>query len=81
MVILADTYAPGWSATVDGQPTPIYEAYTLVRGVVAPAGAHTIDLVYRPRSVLLGAALLTLASLAAVLFSIGPRFSRSPAGD
>jgi len=81
MVILADTYAPGWSATVDGQPTPIYEAYTLVRGVVAPAGAHTIDLVYRPRSVLLGAALLALASLAAVLFSIGPRFSRSPAGD
>lgn len=81
MVILADTYAPGWSATVDGQPTPIYEAYTLVRGVVAPAGAHTIDLVYRPRSVLLGAALLTLASLAAVLFWVGPRFSRSPAGD
>ena len=81
MVILADTYAPGWSATVDGQPATIYEAYTLVRGVVAPAGAHTIQFVYRPRSVLAGAALLALASLAAVLFSLSPRFSRSRAGD
>ena len=71
----------GWSATVDGQPATIYEAYTLVRGVVAPAGAHTIQFVYRPRSVLAGAALLALASLAAVLFSLSPRFSRSRAGD
>jgi hypothetical protein len=66
MVILADTYAPGWTATVDQQETPIYEAYTLVRGVVVPAGKHTINFVYRPRSVLAGAALTLAATLAAL---------------
>lgn len=67
MVILTDTYAPGWTATVDQQDAPIYEAYTLVRGIVVPGGAHTVNFVYRPRSVLAGAVLLALSSLIAVL--------------
>ena len=33
------------------------------------------------RALIAGAALLALASLAAVLFSLSPRFSRSRAGD
>lgn len=32
MVILADTFAPGWVASVDGAPTRIYETYGAVRG-------------------------------------------------
>lgn len=66
MVILTDTFAPGWTATVDEQDTPIYEAYALVRGVVVPAGSHTVNFVYRPRSVVAGAVLLTIASLVAI---------------
>jgi len=70
MVILTDTYAPGWSATVDGQDTPIYEAYTLVRGVVVPAGAHTVNFVYRPASVFWGAGLTAGATLASLALTI-----------
>jgi len=55
MLVLSDTWFPGWSARVDGHPTPIYEAYGLIRGVVVPAGTHTVEFRYRPLSVIAGA--------------------------
>ena len=61
MVILGDTFYPGWQATIDGRPAAIYEAYTAVRGVVADGGAHMIEYRFRPRTVLLGAILTALA--------------------
>jgi hypothetical protein len=63
MVILSDTFYPGWEATIDGKPVPIHEMYSVIRGVVAPKGRHWIDMRYRPKSVYLGF-LLTLAGLA-----------------
>ena len=67
MVVASETYSPGWSATVDGKPAHIYEAYTVLRGVVVEAGHHQIEMRYRPRSVLLGA-VMTVAGLAGALF-------------
>ena len=61
MVILTDTWYPGWRATVDGHAAEIYEAYGGVRGVVAEAGPHVIEMRYRPWSVAIGA-LMTLAA-------------------
>jgi hypothetical protein len=70
MVIYADTYYPGWTATVDNQPARVYEAYGFVRGVVADAGPHRIELRFRPRSVYWGAALTLSGLFAAVLLSV-----------
>jgi hypothetical protein len=39
-VVLADAYDPGWQATVDGRPTPVYRANTVVRAVYVPEGSH-----------------------------------------
>jgi hypothetical protein len=64
LVVLADTYYPGWTATVDGAAAPILATNHLVRGVPAPAGAHRIRFAYRPRSLALGAALSLLTALA-----------------
>ena len=61
LVVLADTFAHGWTATVDGVPAPILATNHLFRGVPAPAGMHVVRFAYRPRSLWLGAA-LTLAS-------------------
>jgi hypothetical protein len=63
MVILADTYFPGWQATVDGRPAAILETDGALRGIVAEAGAHTIELTYTPASVRNGA-IAALAGLA-----------------
>lgn len=62
MVILADTWYPGWRATVDGRPAPIHEAYAAVRGVVVPQGRHLVEFRYRPPSVAWGAALTGAAA-------------------
>jgi hypothetical protein len=75
LVVLADTYYPGWTATVDGRPAPILPTNHLFRGVPAPAGAHRIRFAYRPRSLALGAALslLTALALAAGAYRLKPR--------
>lgn len=65
MVILADGYSKDWKATVDGNSTPVYAAYDMIRGVVAERGHHRIEFRYRPFSVYLGGS-LTAASLLAV---------------
>jgi len=68
MVMLGDSYYPGWRAKVDGRPAEIHAAYGVVRGVVVEAGTHEIDMRYLPTS-FVGGGLLTLLGLLAVVFS------------
>ena len=70
MVIDADTYFPGWEATVDGKPAAVYEAYGFLRGVVVDGGWHRIEVSYRPKSVYLGAGLTAVGLLGAALLRI-----------
>jgi uncharacterized membrane protein YfhO len=66
MVVLNDTFYPGWYASVDGKPAPIYEAYGALRGVLAAAGRHRIEFHYRPLSIYLGACLSFVGLLGVV---------------
>jgi hypothetical protein len=61
LVVLSENWYPGWTATVDGQPATIWEAYTVIRGVEVPAGPHQIEMHYHPLSVTLGAWMLGLS--------------------
>jgi hypothetical protein len=45
--VVLDSFAAGWSATVDGTPAPIVRADEVVRAVAIPAGAHAIAMRYR----------------------------------
>ncbi len=62
MVVLSESYVPGWSATMDGRPVEIREVYGALRGVAVPQGTHHIRMKYRPLSVILGAG-FTLAGV------------------
>ncbi|MDX2170945.1 MAG: YfhO family protein [Deltaproteobacteria bacterium] len=48
LVVLTDTYYPGWEATVDDRPAPIVRANYFARGVHVPAGEHRLVFRYRP---------------------------------
>ena len=63
VLVVADSHAPGWRATVDGSTTDVLPVYGLVRGVVVPPGRHTVRLSYRPPRFGSGLA-LTLLGLA-----------------
>jgi hypothetical protein len=69
MVILSDTWYPGWRARVDHQPVEIYEVNGAMRGVAVPRGTHTITMRYRPLSVYLGAALSLAGILGALVWA------------
>jgi hypothetical protein len=45
-LLVADTFYPGWTATVDGAPTPIYRANHSVRGIQLSKGHHDVRFVY-----------------------------------
>jgi hypothetical protein len=61
LVVLADSFYPGWHATVDGRPAPILATNHLFRGVPVDAGTHRVRFVYAPASVRIGAVSSALA--------------------
>jgi len=65
MVILADSFYPGWRVKIDGKQSEVLEVFGALRGIVVDGGAHTVDMIYRPLSILGGAG-LTLIGLVAV---------------
>jgi uncharacterized membrane protein YfhO len=71
LVILADTYYPGWQLTIDDKPAPIYRANRIMRGAAVPAGDHTLIYTYKPASFRIGAigSLSALAMLLALIWS------------
>ena len=60
LVILSDTYFPGWQARVDGRPVEILETFGALRGVVVDKGSHRIEYAYRPSSAIAGGSLTAL---------------------
>lgn len=46
-LLLTDRFDPGWSATVNGEPSPVFPANYLLRGVRVPAGTAEVVLTFR----------------------------------
>jgi hypothetical protein len=79
--VLLDEPAPGWTATVDGQPARIERADGLFRAVAIGPGWHRVAFSYSTPGLLLGA-VVSLASLAAWLAAVLVlRRRRSPRPD
>ncbi|HEY0082425.1 MAG TPA: YfhO family protein, partial [Pyrinomonadaceae bacterium] len=49
-LVTSDVYYPGWEATVDGVPAPLFRADYALRGLPVPAGTHRVRFEFRPRS-------------------------------
>jgi hypothetical protein len=72
-LILADTFDPGWSATLDGRSAPIRPAWVAFRAVSVPRGRHVVVFGYRPSEFDLGLAVSGIGLLPAVVLLAWPR--------
>jgi hypothetical protein len=60
LLVLADTFYPGWQATVDGREAPILRANIAQRAVALTPGTHRVAFAFRPRVVAVGLGLTAL---------------------
>ncbi|VAW34110.1 hypothetical protein MNBD_CHLOROFLEXI01-5109, partial [hydrothermal vent metagenome] len=76
LLVLSDTFYPGWQAEIDNVPTEILQTNVALRGIVVPAGSHTITMQFRPLTFYLGVA-ISLLTVLVVLLWIGFNWLRS----
>jgi uncharacterized membrane protein YfhO len=69
LLVISEAYYPGWAASVNGQPVSVIEADAFLQAVPVLAGDSTVELNYRPITLLVGAiiSLLSLATCMALL--------------
>jgi hypothetical protein len=75
VVFLSDSFHPNWTAVANGESVLLSRVNDAFRGIVLPAGAHTIQMTYRPRTLSAGLG-LSVATLLLALTSIACRHRR-----
>ncbi len=81
-LVLSESFYPGWKAFLDGERVDLWPAFYTYRGVLVPAGEHTIQFRYEPLSFYLGlwtSAITLLGSIVAVLWQLRCRASSGAA--
>lgn len=63
LLVLADSYYPGWQAYINNLQTPIFAANINARAVKIPSGQSKIIFKYQPRSLKIGLLISVLASV------------------
>lgn len=48
ILVLNDSYYPGWRVKVDGQPRELYRVNSVFRGVKLEPGHHRVEFIFRP---------------------------------
>ena len=77
VLVLLDSAAPGWTATVNGAPAPVLHANFAFRAVEVPAGRSDVVFTYRTPGLRVGVAVSALAAALALL-AAWPRRGRAP---
>ena len=75
-LVLADTWYPGWQATVNGVPAEVLRANYAFRAVWLEAGEHVVEFVYRPRAVMAGVGLSAASLVCWLVCCLVSRLSR-----
>jgi len=73
LLVVSDTYYPGWEGTIDGIPTGILPVNVRQRGIVVPMGNHEIRFFFRPWSVRIGV-WITIATHLCIVIVIAAAF-------
>jgi len=65
-LVLGDTYLPGWTATIDGEPTDVIRCNHCQRLVVLPQTACRVTFRYQAPGLMMGSVLMLLGTLSAI---------------
>jgi hypothetical protein len=77
VLVLGDTWFPGWEVTVDGIPTKLLRGDLILRAVPIPAGHHQMRFRYHPLSFRLGVRVTGLALVIGIFLVLaGPLLRR-----
>jgi hypothetical protein len=70
--MVADTWMPGWSATLDGTPVKIFRGNLAQRVVpIKTAGSHRVEMIYKAPGLFVGGITSAAAlAVAAVMLAI-----------
>jgi hypothetical protein len=71
VLVLADAYARGWQAAIDGRPAPLARADAAFRAVPVGLGVHTVRFTYRPQTFSVGVAVSALACAVWLMLLLG----------
>ncbi len=66
-LFIADNMYPGWIATLDGKPTPLFAAQVMGKAVWVPTGKHRVEVRFESRSFRLGLT-ITAVTLGVVFY-------------
>ena len=67
-------YQNGWKATIDGKEALIYRTNYALRGLLIPAGKHTIEFTFDPPVVKTGSTIALISSIGMLLLVLGGLF-------
>ena len=71
VVVLSEIYYPGWTCTIDGEPTDIARANYVLRAIKVPAGEHEVVMTFDPQTVHITEAIAYTALALLALMLIG----------
>lgn len=71
--VLLENIAPGWTATIDGAPTPITAEHGTFQRIQIPPGSHRLEFRYRSQALRAGAVITTISLIALTLFYLRRR--------
>lgn len=81
-LVVMESWDQGWTANVDGNPVTVVPGNYAFRAVRAPAGDHTVEMVYQPASFKIGRLVSgsTLVLLLAIVIAWQARRTRASVG-
>ena len=72
LLVVAESWHPGWHAAVDGVPADVPAVYGDFLGCVVPSGRHSVEFHFLPRSLWQGGALGACGLVALLAVAVAP---------